>query len=103
GTDPLGCHDAHVDFSQRRHLTERRFRDRVMRTTTARSLVTGTLGLAVTIATVVTSRGLAGQGTPTLVEGALQRDFPTIVDTSITLVGTLLALLAFGRFRRSRR
>jgi len=55
-------------------------------------LAIGTVGLFVTLAAVLAPPHLARRPASVV---------PTVVETSVVLVGTLLSLLAFGRYRRS--
>ncbi len=76
-------------------------RDPVMKATTVRSLATAAVALAITVGAAFIPSG-AAHPPRSLIEKALNTDLPTILDTLVAFVGTLLALLAFGRFRRLR-
>jgi signal transduction histidine kinase len=58
-----------------------------------RSCFAGVLGLAVVIAAVVSNNAILSQPLP------IAR---AILETSVAIIGTLVAILGFGRFRRSR-
>lgn len=63
-----------------------------MNRTRAYSLVAGVLGLSIALAALVTMSGALDHRT-----GALR----AVLETSVAIVGTLVALLTYGRYRRS--
>ena len=63
-----------------------------MKSTAVRSCFAGVLSLAIVIWAIVTNNALVSQPAPVL---------RAILDTSVAIIGTLVAILGFGRFRRT--
>jgi signal transduction histidine kinase len=66
--------------------------NRCVHSTAVRSWFAGVLSLAIVIWAVLTNNALVSQPAPVL---------RAILDTSVAIIGTLVAILGFGRFRRT--